>query len=89
MFRRHSKPTIQKTTTTRLTLYEINIELELIPGNYTAKLYYTSEPQDRYSDMAIKSKEIITGKTAQDVLAQVSDLLSLDSEDKTGQAKAQ
>ena len=58
-FHRQLKPTVTKEVKTTLTLYDIYIEIELVRKSYQATLYYSSDPHDRYSDTAIKEKEII------------------------------
>ena len=74
-FHRQLKPTVTKEVKTTLTLYDIYIEIELVRKSYQATLYYSSDPHDRYSDTAIKEKEIIYADNPKELLTKVSEVL--------------
>lgn len=76
MFHRKIKPTITKKVATTLTLYDVNIDIRLVRKSYEATLYYSDEPQDRYSDIAIKEKTVITRNSPIELLEDIKEILT-------------
>ena len=76
LFKKTIVPTVEKQISTTLTLYDVNVSIELVRKSYEATFYYTDEPQDRYSDSAVKETAVITAKSAVELLDKVRMILS-------------
>lgn len=75
LFNKAIRPTVEKTISTTLVLYDVNVTIELVRKNFEATFYYTDKPHDRYSDTAVKEKVIITATNAVELLDKVKEVL--------------